>query len=229
MATLAGIETFKRKITKHLSIQLELVVNENRSTMLSLLKKKQGYARLSMHRMFLDAPEEVISAIAHYVRGTRKAEGNSLLLRRYIQSNLPRFNYAHRIDKEKLITQGTYYDLQKIYEQLNKRYFDNRLDLSITWFGIRRPRKRTRVIFGQYYDHMKLIKIHRMMDSTFFPDYFVHFVVYHEMLHEVVPGHVDRFGIFRTHGKEFKRREKLFEHYERASAWEKEHRTALLK
>lgn len=218
---------FQEKLSKLLDIQLELVVNENRSTMLSLLEKKRNRARLSIHRMFLNAPEDVISAIAHYVRGTRRPR-KDLIIRGYIQSNLPRYNYSYKINKDKLVSVGRYYNLKRIYDTLNKHYFQNKLDLDITWFGLsKRRQRRSRIIFGMYQDHLKLIKIHRIMDDPFFPDYFVRFVVYHEMLHEVVPGYVDEKGLFRIHGKEFKEREKQFEDYEKAILWEKKNKKQL--
>lgn len=224
----ACVEEFREKISKHLNIELELVINENRSTMLSILERKRDRARLSMHRMFLDAPENVISAIAHYVRGTRREQmGQKHVLRGYIQNNLARFNYSHKLDKNKLIVKGAYYNLHLIYETLNHKYFQGKLQLDITWFGSPSHRRRTRIIFGQYYDHLKLIKIHRMMDHPFFPDYFVHFVIYHEILHEVVPGYVDARGIFRSHGEEFKRRERQFVDYEKATFWERANKKKL--
>lgn len=226
----ACIEEFQEKISKHLDLKLDLVVNENRCTMLSILERKRNSARLSIHRMFLDAPEDVVSAIAHYVRGTRRErQGKDLLLRGYIQSNLGRFNYSHKINKTKLVASGKVYDLRKIFEMLNHDYFQNKLQLDITWFGKPYQRSRSRIIFGQYFDHMKLIKIHRMMDDPFFPDYFVHFVVYHEMLHDVVPGYVDERGLFRTHGAEFKQKERQFAGYEKAIAWERKNKKILFK
>lgn len=216
-------EEFKKRIEQALDIRLELIVNENKSTMLSVLDKRRGAARLSMHKMFLDAPENVIAAIVEYVRGKYRRKEKDNIIRGYIQSNLGRFNYAHKLKPAKLDSAGKIYDLQAIYNETNEQYFEGKLNLAITWFGTLRP-SRSRMIFGQYFDHLKLIKIHRLLDDPFYPEYFVRFVIYHEMLHDVVPGYLDSRGFFRTHGPEFKRREKLFVDYEQADAWEKEHR-----
>lgn len=95
------VEEFQKKISRHLKFPLDLIVNENRSTMLSLLDRR----RLSMHRMFLEAPDEVIAAVAHYVRGTRRdKQRNQLVLRTFIQENLPRLDYSHLVNKKSLIT-----------------------------------------------------------------------------------------------------------------------------
>lgn len=222
MNTDCAVDRFRRKLTRTLGFDLELVINENRSTMLNILAKKRDWAKLSVHKMFLDAPENVISAIAHYVRGTRKdRETKDLLIRGYIQSNLKRFDYAHLLNTKNFATTGRFYDLKAIYEKLNRDYFGSRLDLKITWYGVSGRKTKSRVIFGQYFDHLRLVKIHRVLDDPFFPDYFVHFVMYHEMLHHVVPGQFDCRGFFRVHGEEFKRLEKEFAEYERATEWEK--------
>lgn len=220
------IERFKKKLSKHVAnMTLELVINENRSTMLNVLARKKDFAKLSMHKMFLDAPEDVISAIAHYVRGTRREKGyKDLLIRGFIQSNLEKFDYSHQLDESKFVHEGRYYDLKQSYDFLNRRYFNNRLDLKITWYGSWGRRCRSKVTFGQYFDHLKLVKIHRVLDDPFFPDFFVDFVIYHEMLHHLVPGYLDEKGIFRVHGPEFKLRESQFEHFEEATEWEKKHR-----
>jgi hypothetical protein len=215
---------FKERLSRHLDIGVDVVVNENRSIMLNVLEKTRNWVRLSVHRMFLDAPEDVISAIARYIRGKKNGSQKDFLIRGYIQSNLGRFNYSHTVNKEKLISQGRYYDLKEIYESLNRFYFKNSLKLNITWFGQWKKRSRTRVIFGQYYDHLKLIKIHRLLDDPFFPSYFVTFVVYHEMLHDIIPGYIDEKGIYRPHGEQFKKREREFYDFERAHLWEKQNR-----
>lgn len=224
------VEKFHKKLKRHLDFPCELIVNENRSTMLHILERKREYARLSVHRMFLDAPEEVVLAIAHYIRGSRREkEERDRRIRSYIQSNLPRFDYSDRLDVSKLETQGRFYDIKEIFDELNCRYFQSALSLALTWFGDScRPTKRSfRIVFGQYFDHLKLIKVHRLLDDPFFPRYFVEYVLYHEMLHHVVRGFVGENGRYRVHGPDFKRRERLFIDYERAIKWEEEHKEAL--
>jgi len=219
-----SIEAFKTRLSDQLNLELELIIHENRWTMLNLLHKNRSYARLSVHKMFLEAPDSVILAIAHYVRGARPGP----LLRHYIQSYLERSDYSHLLDQQKCLHQGDVYHLKSIYEDLNKKYFNNALDLSITWFGsLRKKKSRSRIIFGQYLAGLRLIKIHRMLDDPFFPEYFVAFVVYHEMLHSVVPGSLDGRGRYCFHSPAFKEQEKAFEQYQQAIAWEKTNKEKL--
>ena len=224
------LEDFKTRLLRFLDIKLDLVLNENRSTMLNILEKNRSFARLSVHKMFLDAPDPVLSAIAHYVRGTRKDKRHqSLILRTFIQQHLAAGDYTHLIDRHKLTQQGKIYHLGELYDSLNHTYFGGGLKLSITWYGQVRSRRPSRITFGQYLPGLRLIKIHRMLDDPFFPEYFVSFVVYHEMLHSVVPGSTDGRGQFCFHGRDFKKREMAFEHYRAALVWEKNNKTTLFK
>ena len=216
----------KNKLRKLLKHDLELVINENRSTMVSLQRNRK---RLSLHKMFLEAPDPVIAAIAHYVRGMRRdADRQNLVLRGYIQENLSRFDASH-LDRTKLVQKGRIYDLKPLFNQLNRRYFKGELQLRITWFGAWGRSNRSRIVFGQYHDNLRLIKIHRILDDPFFPEFFVRFILYHEMLHAVVPGSVDERGRFCIHGQAFKEREQQFEQYAEAVAWEKKNKQHFFK
>jgi hypothetical protein len=214
---------------KHLlNIEIELVVNENRSTMLNILEKRRSFARLSVHKMFLFAPEHVISAIAHYVRGTRQhLKERNQILREFIHAHLSTSDYTHQVDPGKLVQQGKVFHLKPLYDALNEKYFENKLNLSLTWYGKAVRKRRVRITFGQYVSGLRLIKIHRMLDDHFFPEYFVSFIVYHEMLHSVIPGAMDAHGRFCCHGKTFKERERAFEDYQKAIDWEKTHKAKL--
>lgn len=190
---------------------MRLLINENHSTMISV---RDG--RLSVHRIFLSAPDEVLEALARFVKGTEK---RNPLLQRYIQEQMRMCDYSSRVSKQNLIVQGRIFDLQALYDEVNGRYFNHSLNLSITWFGQRR-RRRSRMTFGLYYENLKLIKIHRLLDAPWVKREFVAFTIYHEMLHAVIPSRVTAKGRHCHHGPEFKRKEREFEQYAQVIAWE---------
>jgi hypothetical protein len=119
---------------------------------------------------------------------------------------------------------GSHYDLQSVYNRLNAMYFDNRLDLSIEWFGCPDRRVRTQRILGLYDFQSRQIKIHRLLDHPRFPPYFISYVVYHEMLHSVLPPLKRKKGRLRIHHVEFKEREKCFAEYGLAREFEKQNK-----
>ncbi|MCB1180670.1 MAG: hypothetical protein KDK55_01430 [Chlamydiia bacterium] len=222
--------TFQKRLEKYLKIACRVKINQNRSTMLNLLTKQGGCTRVSIHRMFLDAPDEVIASIAHYVRGTRRDKQlHDGRIKQYIHENLDRYNDSHQVIREKLITRGKIYDLQTMYDRLNAEYFNHKLELTFTWYGDPKKRCRSRIVFGQYLSTLRLIKIHALLDHPRFPYYFVSFVLYHEMLHAIVPVTFNASGKTCIHGPEFKILERRFRYYKEAKAWEKMHRDQLFR
>lgn len=208
--------TFQEKLQSFTGTKLQLKINDNRSTMLSV-KWEPDCTKVSMHRMFLQAPQNVMQALVCYLRGTHKTPAPSI--KAYIEYNLQKLDYSHELDLSKLQTKGNVYDLTKIYRKLNQEYFEKPLSLHITWFGQRRKCSSSRVTFGLYHDSLRLIKVNRLLDNELFPDYFLSYVIYHEMLHHVCPAFVDEKGQKHIHSKAFKKREKEFKYYQEAQQW----------
>lgn len=213
--------SIQKQLEAHMGAPLNLKINDNRSTMLSI-KWEPGCAKVSLHRMFLEAPQNVVQDVACYL----KKKNNKLApsIKAYIETNLQRLDYSHELDLSKLDPKGIVYDLKKIYDNLNAEYFNHSLNLHITWFGKKGRTPKSRLTFGLYHDPLRLIKINRIMDQEKFPEYFVSFVIFHEMLHHVCPAYVDENGAKHIHGKEFKKREKQFRYYDLAEQWIEDHR-----
>lgn len=208
--------TFQEQLESSAGIKLRLKINDNRSTMLSV-KWEPDYTKVSLHRMFLEAPKNIMQALACYLNGEHKKLDPSI--KAYIEHNLQKLDYSHELDLSQLEVKGRVYDLGKIYHQLNQQYFNDRLDLYITWFGDDRRKTCRRVTFGLYHDPLRLIKINRLLDNHYFPDYFVAYVIYHEMLHYVCPAYVDKNGFKHIHSKEFKESEQQFTYFKEARQW----------
>jgi hypothetical protein len=210
---------FQEKIAHYSGRKLKFKINDNRSTMLSV-RWEPDCTRVSLHRIFLKAPQNVMEELSCYL-----AERPSQLpksVKAFIEKSLKTLDYTHELDQSKLYSQGNVYNLKRLYESVNSEYFDGKLSLNITWFGKPAQRNRSRITFGLYQDSLKLIKINRLLDSPSFPDYFLEYVIYHEMLHHVCPSYIDERGIHRIHSKEFKQQEVLFRHYSLAQRFIRE-------
>lgn len=204
--------------TLKLGKKLQLKINNNRSTVLRV-EWAPHCTKVSMHQMFLKAPQNIMQALACYIRQEDKIIHPKI--KAFIEEGLQKLDYSPYLNRSKLYQSGNVYHLKQIYDSLNREYFQNKLNLNITWFGTGQ-RNRSRVTFGLYHDSLKLIKINRILDSPSFPDYFVAFVIYHEMVHHVCPAYVDARGISRVHSKEFKEREAQFKYFDLAEMWVKE-------
>lgn len=213
--------TLQEELEKATKKKLKLRINDNHTTMLSV-KWEPDCTRVSMHRIFLGAPKNIMDDLACHIRHENSSVTTTI--KAFIEDRIKNLDYSTNLAKSKLSTKGEIYDLQKIYDSINNEYFDGALNLHITWFGSpNKTRFRSRVIFGLYHEPLKLIKIHRMMDRHFFPEFFVRYVIYHEMLHNVCPTFYDKKGRHHVHTEDFKFNEKRFKDFERAEVWLKKH------
>jgi hypothetical protein len=186
--------------------------------MLNILERNAIGVRLSLHEMFLSAPEEVLLAIVAYVKRSRKdRQMHNKRLKEYI--NLHYDNYHYEKSLPTLRTKGQVYDLEELMKDLNQEYFDGKLQLAITWFKGRGGRRR--ILFGKYEQSMRLVRISDSLDVSSIPMFFVRYIIYHEMVHSVVQSKIDECGRCRMHGPEFKTVEKRFKEYAQAREWEK--------
>lgn len=189
---------------------MKIKLNNNRVNLLSKSEGEDGKISLSIHRGFVGAPSNVWEAIFRWAKKKATKEDNTLI-RTYI-------NHSIDVKATKMVLepQGKVYHLREIFDEVNDRYFDNQLDLDITWFN---SRSRKKITLGQYRPESELICINRRLDNKRYPRDYVGFVVYHEMLHHVVPPTYDKLGRARHHNPEFRRRERLYHRYDLADSF----------
>ena len=204
-----------------------LSITDNRHSIITHRVQK-GVLHVRVHHMFLDAPLAVVEALVRYVtRGDRDA---SATLGDHIDDN--GFRLARRKRNAPLVSRGKHHDLLELFEGINERYFSGAVNAVITW-GKRPTRKaksppRRTIKLGSYSAVDRLIRIHPALDQKWVPRYFVAYIVYHEMLHHVIPGSRG-LGRVNLHPPEFKEREKQFRHFERALEWERRRVARLLR
>jgi hypothetical protein len=125
---------------------------------------------------------------------------------------------------------GRYFDLREIFDRLNERYFRGRLrGYQVMWGRRRKHRPKEYFIFGTIQEQDRVIRIHPLLDQPWVPRWFLDYILYHEMLHSVVPEETDAGGRRRVHTEEFYRRERLFPRYRRAREWEDENLAKFLR
>lgn len=222
-------DSLERRIRAHLTRgQVSVTLTDNRYTMISVrrLPRARRY-EVRLHHMFADADPVITRALARYV-ADNDAEA-SRVLGDFIDQNAGYVRgRARRQPTQLILTAGEHHDLRSIFDELNERYFGSKIDAAITW-GQRtgQPRRRNSIKMGSYAVEDRLIRIHRSLDRSFVPRFFVAWIVFHEMLHQVHDIRVKN-GRREFHSKEFLADEAMFEHYDEARAWERRHLDALL-
>jgi hypothetical protein len=215
----------ERRLGGLLEEPVTLSITDNRHTMVSS-RRRGRLTHIRLHHMFLDADDMTVRALSRYL--TRGDSGASERLDLFIEEN------THLIRKERtraarVRTRGQYHDLGDMFDELNELWFDELIDVQVTW-GRRPPtnlRRRRSVRLGTYVQDDRLIRIHPVLDQDWVPRFFVAYVLYHEMLHHIVPAPLIN-GKKHFHSPEFRSRERAYPDYDRAIAWEKTNLRRLL-
>jgi hypothetical protein len=218
-------QALERKLRVASTGPVVLSITDNRHSIITH-RVQRGILHARVHHMFLVAPAPIVDALVRYVtRGDRDA---SATLSDYIDAN--GFRLARRKRNAPLVAKGKHHDLLKLFGEINNRYFDGEVNALITW-GKRPTTKaklRRTIKLGSYSAVDRLIRVHPALDQKWVPRYFVAYIVYHEMLHHVIPGSRG-LGRVNLHPPEFKAREKEFRHFERVLEWEKRRVGRLLR
>jgi len=190
---------------------VQLCLTRNRVSMASIVFPQCGPVRVRLHEEYLRAPAPVIAALRAYVRTRRRdawrtvaAYGETLHARR---APSPR---------DTLRTRGLVHDLAAVGKQVNKRFFNGRARYRIGWSRKgRTKRKRRRMLnFGSYRDSDRTILVNPVLDDPRVPGEFMAYIVFHEMLHSVVPSVLQGNRRIR-HTAAFRTLERAFPDFER--------------
>jgi len=207
---------------------VRLAVHDNRSTMASW-RRRRGLLHFRVHHLFLDAPAAVVEALADFGRaGSAGSAGRRRSAGRRIDAFVKR--HRSRIGEgrpQRLVPRGRHHDLGALFEEENAAWFAGAVAARIGWGRPAAEGRRRSIKTGVYLHDQRLIRIHPALDRAEVPRYYVRAVVFHEMLHQVVPV-VERRGRRVVHSAEFRRRERAHPEFERARAWEAAHLHLLL-
>lgn len=177
------------------------------------IRLRQGKVFVRVSDLLSGAPDDVLHAIAHILLAKlyRKdiEASHATRYRRYVgRQDVSR--KAHLLRQQRgrkilLSAEGRHYNLETIFEDLNRQFFYGLLARPLmTW-----SRSASRQSLGHYDPAHNTIVISRIFDRPEIPRYAVEYLVYHEMLHLKHP--VKLRGSRRCiHPKAFQEEEKLF-------------------
>ncbi len=114
-----------------------------------------------------------------------------------------------------------HHDIGEYARYLNETYLGGRSTARIVW-GRRSPPSRRSIRFACYDPARNMVIMNRKLDNAAIPAYFVEYILFHELLHEVLGIGERKDGRRDIHGSLFKLMESTFPDYEKAIRFEKE-------
>jgi hypothetical protein len=159
----------------------------------------EGAAAILLSRLYRRrAPKALLRQYLDYARSDRTRNRlNVMRGRRVLLKQTP--------------PQGRHFDLEKLFAELNAKYFEGLLERPNIGWSTRSWRRQ----FGCYDPGPNQILLNRRMDREGVPQMVVEYVLFHEMLHVKHPTRRSGCGLV-SHSREFRQEEKRFEHFERA-------------
>lgn len=210
---------FERRLAPHLAGPFLLAVTDNRRTMIST-RRVGGVLRVRLHHMFLDADDGTVRALGRFL--DRRDPRAHDAVRAYVERHGAQIRRTRR--RPTLRTAGRVHDLAEILATVARDHFDGPVDVGISWGRHGTPprgrRRRRSIRLGTYTAEEQLVRVHPVLDRPWVPRFFVAFIVFHEVLHHVIPARVvDGRNVF--HPPEFRERERRHPDYARALRWER--------
>jgi hypothetical protein len=203
--------------------------------------ERGGTLVVRLNRFFAEAPDEVRAALARWLGGGRGARRAGRELDDWIDVRLARLHREAPLSVA-LRTAGEHHDLARLSSDLLAGPFSGAFAPSarprITWGRAGKSRSRRSLRLGSYDPFTRVVRIHPVLDQPFVPEWFVRFILFHELLHAeleepgkpVEPRPMRAPGARRRHhGPEFRRRERAHPDCARALAWERRHVRALIR
>jgi len=186
------------------------------------IRVRAGRVYVRISDVLRTAPPEVIRALAFLLVArllSRKApQDQERIYRTYALSPdlLRASDLARRKRGRKVISTSTgrVYDLERIFSRLNRRHFDGEIERPVlTW-----SQRRARSILGSHDAAHNTITISKILDSADVPEWFVEYIVFHEMLHIKHPARIIN-GRRYYHSPAFRAEERSYPRYGQAQEW----------
>jgi len=213
---LKGLQTF-HKIIKNQNTQKNSVnqiqIKIEYSGYLYQRKTSRGNTTLLINACFVNANEQIKQKLINAAFAKRRNKASEEI-KSYANSDLY-IEMGKRIAGDpianSLSCKGKYYDLARLFHNINSQYFDAKLPQPrLVWSSSRAQRR-----LGYYHPEIHTIAINKKFDSRHTSQILIDYILYHEMLHQFF-GIEHRNGRRYAHTTAFHKAEKNFKGYKEA-------------
>lgn len=221
-------------LASELRVPVGVVYTRSRKTPVAVrpLRQPRGALEVRLHKLFAEAPPEVHAAVASWVRSGRRAPRACARLDAYIAEILRRS--PPTAARRALVPRGDHHDLERLVAELLATELAAEFPAGterphIGWGRRAASRTRRSLRLGSYDADGRIVRIHPVLDQPAVPEWFVRYVVFHELLHAVFPVERGADDRWIHHGRPFRRRERAYADHKRALQWERANLSALIR
>jgi len=221
---------------------LEVVVNKKlRKSWRVKVVFKTGERTLTVPPILSNPPQEIKEALVRWAMlpmGARARRSKEFAkIKRDLEDKIRAYMESCGVPKERISkvnpivfehqTKGFNYDLQELFDTVNRAYFRGEIKSYIRWGhnASRTSYQTTRV--DKDGNPFNLITISGVYDSPLVPEHVIYGIIYHEMLHIAIPPRTVN-GRRVIHGRDFKIAERKYPFYEQWIEWERENMSSLI-
>lgn len=211
-AAQSNLESCRRFLSDYSKTRVELRLTRNQVSMASIVFVSDAHVRVRLHQQFLFAPQTVWNSLGNYLRRRRHSDWNVVA---EFAKGIDTSSDSNLVGSRRRKQKGDFFDLAAIAKAVNQNYFNGRVKYGIEWGQSRskrvgrRSKRGISIRYGSWSRSTRTIRIHPLLDDSRVPARFVEYIVFHEMLHSVVPSDYSNGKRF-DHSETFRRLEKAF-------------------
>jgi hypothetical protein len=233
--TLLSEQVFRHKLAAMITRRILVDFTCNRASLVRV-SLVRGVLQIRIQHAFRAADDKTLKALADFVQ--KPDASSQAVLKDFVRRNGELISFfagvRHSGNGDASLetplqgkvesAAGSSRNLSQVLAKVASDYGLDAKGIGITWSGSREiyGRRRTSIRFGSFNSKTRLIRIHPLLDSPDVPDFFVEFIVYHELLHAVFPPACQPGRRRSIHTGQFKHRERLFARYDDAVAFERQ-------
>ena len=186
------------------------------------IRVRSGRVYVRLSDVFESAPPDVMRALAFLLvarllsRKAPAAHEKAYRAYAYSPNVLRASDIARQKRGRKVISsaRGKVYDLTELFERINRRYFAGEIEKPVLTWSMRRAKR----ILGHHDAVHNTITISKALDARDVPEWFVEYILYHEMLHIKHPAKLIN-GRRYYHTPAFRSEEQRFPRYQASQEW----------
>jgi len=220
-----AVANLQGDISSRVNKPVHLTITDNAYSVISIRPSTDGY-NIRLHHMFLEADGDILTSLAHFIKSRRKRSPS--VLRTFVKANSTKMKKSARRSRRTVLRhRGRFFDLKRLFDEVNSEYFENDIDCLITWGANRRVRNQNSIKLASYSDRTKTIRVNPALDNRYVRRYVVKGIIYHEMLHHYL-GVETHNGRKIAHSKAFRHFEARYRHHRKLQAWKQKNLHRLL-